>query len=119
MQPLIYKASIQLASGVSLANTSLGDHLTLSLEDDCRIAVLLKRPSSLPFGLGRPQETRVGVLNPKATALIMPALLKHEKLRVRVVGVEPAHLSASKQATLFVSIWGNPNTLSPTADAAP
>lgn len=114
MQPLIHKAALAvLELDPRRAEVSPGDFAELRSEPDGAIAVYVVRESRLPFGLGNPTHLRAGTLGKAATALIMPALERRAHLRVRVVEVDPAHLSSKGVNTVFISVWGNPDDLSP------
>lgn len=112
MHPLIYKASVRLTENNLPSSTSLGDEVQLRLQDDGNITVILVEPSRLPFGLGRSRELAVGTLGQHAKDLLKSALETAAHLRVRVVELEPAHLSCNDQGRLFISVWGDPQVVS-------
>ena len=108
MKPIIHKAAIALAINPVSVGISPGDRALLALNLDETVTLFVERPSRLPFGLGNPRLVSVGVLGARATAIIRPALERKADLRVRIIEVEPAHLTRSGHAALFVSVWGNP-----------
>lgn len=108
MQPLIHKASVHMTSNTVPTSVSPGDPVRLQVQDDGMIAAILTLPSRLPFGLGKTREFVAGTLGQNATNLLRPALKKAAYLRVRVVEVDPAHLSRTGQISLCISVWGDP-----------
>ena len=111
MQPLIHKASVDITANTLPLSVSPNDNASLQLEDDDTISVILILLSRLPFGLGKSRKFVVGILGQKATALIRPAILKNARLRVKIVEIEPAHLSRSGEICLYISVWGDPMVL--------
>ena len=111
MQPLIHKASVNLTISKVPQSVSPGDALTLYLQEDGRIIATCMVPSRLPFGLGRPVELVLGYLGRQATDILRPALERYAHLRVRIIEIEPAHLSPFGKASLFISVWGDPKVL--------
>ena len=107
MQPIIHKAAIALDLNPVSSGISPGDRAWLSLNPDATVSVLVERPSRLPFGLGKPKLFIAGKLGTRATYLLRPALESRADLRVRIIEVEPAHLSRSGHAAVFISVWGN------------
>lgn len=108
MQPIIHKAAIALDINPMSAGISPGDRAWLSLNLDETVTVFVERQSRLPFGIGKPRLVSVGKLGARATEIVRPALERKADLRVRIIEVEPAHLTRSGRAALFVSVWGNP-----------
>jgi len=51
------------------------------------------------------------MLGGQATKMLTHALQKQAYLRVRIVEVEPPHLSRSAQGAVFLSVWGDPAVL--------
>jgi hypothetical protein len=111
MQPLIHKASVNLTTDKLPKAASPGDAVNLYLQEDGKVVATLMMPSRLPFGLGGPVELVLGYLGHQATKILRPALERYAHLRVRIVEIEPAHLSSSGNASLFISVWGDPNIL--------
>lgn len=119
MQVLIYKAALtDLKTNPATAGISPGDVVGLDLGEDGKIAAtalltrgkwLFQRTRSLPLGM----------LEPQAAALISPALQRRAHLRVRIVEVEPAHLTRGRVPKVFVSVWGDPEDLEPPKTKAP
>jgi hypothetical protein len=56
----------------------------------------------------KPRLVRAGYLGDQAKDLLMPALEKNAPLRVRIVALEAAHLSADGVDSVSISVWGNP-----------
>lgn len=111
MRPLIHKASVDITANTLPSSVSPNDNASLQVEDDGTISVILILLSRLPFGLGKSRRFVAGILGQKATALIRPAILKNARLRVRIVEVEPAHLSRNGKICLYISVWGDPMVL--------
>ena len=111
MQPLIHKASVHLTAKTLPASVTPGDPVRLRLGDDGIITVILIIPSRLPFGLGRSREFLAGKLGKQATALLKPALQVSAHLRLRIVEIEPAHLSLNRRSKLYISVWGEPESI--------
>ena len=111
MQPLIHKASVNLTTDKLPKSASPGDAVTLYLQNDGKVIATYMAPSRLPFGLGRPFELILGYLGHQATEILRPALERYAHLRVRIVEIEPAYLSSSGNASLFISVWGDPTIL--------
>ncbi len=119
MQPLIHKASVHLTAKTLPASVSPGDPVRLLLQDDGTIIVILTIPSRLPFGLGRSRELVAGTLGQQATDLLRPALQISAHLRLRVVEIEPAHLSSNGQSQLYISVWGDPKSMISSTPSVP
>ena len=111
MQPLIHKASVHLTTKSLPSSVAPGDAVDLRLQDEGTIIAILALSSRLPFGLGQPRKLLAGHLGQKASELLTPALERKAHLRVRVVEVEPAHLSRTGQSYLYISVWGSPQDL--------
>jgi hypothetical protein len=111
MQPIIHKASIFLDANPVSAGISLGDRAALVLNADASVSVVVERPSRWPFGIGKPRLVSAGKLGARATEIIRPALERCADLRVRIIEVEPAFISRTGRAEMFVSVWGNPADL--------
>lgn len=107
MQPIIHKAAIVLELNPVSAGISPGDRATLSVNADSSVSVFIERPSRLPFGFGKPRILPAGKLGVLASEILLPALERKAELRVRIVEVEPAHVSPSGRAAVFISVWGN------------
>ncbi|MBM2324174.1 MULTISPECIES: hypothetical protein [Marivita] len=108
MQPIIHKAAIALNLNPVSAGISPSDPTFLVLNLDMSVSVFVERPSRLPFGFGKSRLVLAGKLGARATDIVRPALERKADLRVRIIEVEPAHLSRSGRAAIFVSVWGNP-----------
>ena len=44
----------------------------------------------------------------RATDILLPALECKADFRVRIIEGEPAHLSRTGRASVYVTVWGNP-----------
>ena len=108
MQPIIHKAAIALDVNPVSIGVSPGDRALLSMNSDTTVSVFVERPSRLPFGLGKPRVVLLGTLGARATEILLPALERKADFRVRIIEVEPAHLSRTGRASVYVSVWGNP-----------
>jgi hypothetical protein len=108
MQPIIHKAAIALDLNPVSIGVSPGDRALLSMNSDTTVSVFVERPSRLPFGLGKPRVVLLGTLGARATDILLPALERKADFRVRIIEVEPAHLSRTGRASVYVSVWGNP-----------
>lgn len=111
MQPLFHKASVHLTIDTLPKTASPGEAVTIYLQENGKIVVTYMVSSRLPFGLGGPIEVVLGYLGHQATAMLRPALERNAHLRVRIVEIQPAHLSSSGNASLFISVWGDPSFL--------
>ena len=111
MQPIIHKAAIALDLNPVSVGISPGDRAVLSLNSDTTISVFVERPSRLPFGLGKPRVVLVGTLGARATDILLPALKRKADFRVRIIEVEPAHISRTGRTSVYVSVWGNPSDI--------
>ena len=108
MQVLIHKTSLhRLQMKLSKMATVLGDAVQLVLESNDNVAVYFIEPSRFPFGFGKSRLVRAGYLDNQAKALLMPALEKDAPLRVRIVDMKAAHLSADGTDSVSISVWGN------------
>ena len=111
MQPIIHKASVHLFAKTLPASVAPGDTIRLILNDDDTITVMLTIPSRLPFGLGRSREFLAGKFGDQASSLLKPALQITSHLRLRIVEIEPAHLNKNGQSKLYISVWGEPKSI--------
>ena len=119
MQPIIHKAAIALELNPLSVGVSPSERALLSLNSDTTISVLVERPSRLPFGLGKQRVILLGKLGPRATDILLPALERKADFRVRIIEVEPAHISRTGRTSVYVSVWGNPaDIVGPTVSRA-
>lgn len=93
----------------------VGAQATLELLDDQKVAAFVTCPSRWPFGWGTQRFIRAGYLGETASNLLTPALEKQAKMRVRVIEIEPAHLSRTRKDEVYLSVWGNPDDFQPNA----
>ena len=110
LQPLIHKAAVHdIAINVARAGLSIGDEAHLAPLADGRIGVFSYRNRRLFGMLLRRARILVGTLGPQASALIAPALVAGESLRLRIVGLTPEHLAtAPNKPEVHISVWGDP-----------
>ena len=109
MQILIHKTSLhRLEVKLRKMGIVLGDAVQLVPEGNDDVAAYFIVPSRFPFGFGKPRLVRAGYLGDPAKDLLMPALEKNAPLRVRIVALEAAHLSADGVDSVSISVWGNP-----------
>lgn len=104
MQVLIYKTELF----VEHAPSWLVPNGTVELrpQADGTVAAFVRRPSRwLPF-LGEARPVRIGVLNEEEAMLLSSVLETGVVLRVRIVELHPAHLTAEHRARISVSVWG-------------
>ena len=119
MQPIIHKAGITLELNPLSLGISPSDRALLYLNSDTTISVLVERPSRLHFGLGKPRVILLGKLGPRATDILLTALERKADFRVRIIEVEPAHISRTGRTSVYVSVWGNPaDIVGPTVSRA-
>lgn len=108
MQPIIHKAAIALETSQLSVGISPGDRAQLVPNPDATISVFVEKTSRLPFGVGKPKLVLIGKLGVRATEILHSALERKAGFRVRIIEVEPAHLSRTGTASVYISVWGNP-----------
>lgn len=108
MQPIIHKAAIALETNTLSVGISPGDRAQLVPNPDTTISVLVEKPSRLPFGFGTTKLVPIGKLGARATDILYSALQRKAGFRTRIIEVEPAHLSRTGTASVYISVWGNP-----------
>lgn len=110
MQPLIHKAPLQeLRVHIGKSGLCIGDQAELFLHDDGQIGVvaILRRNW---FGLfTQNKRAKLGTLGPAAVKAIARNLANEGRLRVRIVGLTPEHLTEAGVAEVYVSVWGSPD----------
>jgi hypothetical protein len=104
MQALIYKTELTVERAPAwLAPNS---PVELRLEPDGAVLAFARRPSRwIPF-LGDAPPVRIGALTEDAAILLRPVLETDIVLRVRIVELQPAHLTTDRRARISVSVWG-------------
>lgn len=109
MQVILHKTAVEkLEVPLMATGVSLGDALRLEEDESGEISVSFLRRASWLALIGRPARwLRLGQLCEEAGQLIAPALRDGVELRVRVVEISPAHLSASDRDALHLSVWGD------------
>jgi len=112
MQVLIHKTSLhRLEVKLRKVGIVLGDAVQLVREGNDDVAAYFIVPSRLPFGFGKSRLVRAGYLDDQAKASLVPALEKNAPLRVRIVALEAAHLSADGVDSVSISVWGSPTDI--------
>jgi hypothetical protein len=113
MQVILHKTPlVPLAETPATFGLTLGDSVELQADASGAVTAVFWRKgrwSSL-FG-GRARQVPIGQLVPEAADMIAPALRYGTDLRVRVVEICPAHLSAAGQDAVCLSVWGDRDRL--------
>ena len=120
LQPLLHKASVQgLPTRIARSGLGIGDAAALHLLPDGQIGITLPLRHHI-LGLIPHRALRyLGHLDDAATALLTPALLHGDHLRVRVVAITAEHLSPTGRPEVHVSVWGTPRPKPVQIQAAP
>jgi hypothetical protein len=107
-QPLLHKSRlVGLAVHVQRSGLCLGDTAELGWLADRGIGVFAL-PRARRFGIfARKRPVLLGQLDAEGAAIVAPALLAEEPLRVRIVGLNPEHLAGEAPPEIHVSIWGD------------
>lgn len=108
MIPIIHKAAVDLEINPSEFGISPGDQAFLLLHAEKTISVFVQRPTRFPFLFRMPRDVLVGTLAGWATEMMLPAIEREAVFRVRIIEIEPAHISRTGRASVYVSVWGNP-----------
>jgi len=109
LQPLLAKVPVLgLPRRLARSGLGIGDAAKLHLLPDGLIGITLPLRHHI-LGLIPHRATRyLGHLDDAATALLTPALLHGDHLRVRIVDVTAEHLSPTGLPEVHVSVWGAP-----------
>lgn len=108
MQPLIHKAQItDLAIHIGRSGLTMGDEAELFVEETGQIGVYANLRKSWFGVLRRRKQVKIGALGPTASAMLANALSREGRLRIRIVGLTPEHLTPSGAAEVYISVWGN------------
>jgi hypothetical protein len=104
MQLLIYKTElvVERAPGWLEPNSPI----ELRAQAHGTVVAFAQRPPRLLPLFGQARPVRIGGLDETAGVLLRPALEAGLALRVRIVEIHPAHLTADRQARISVSVWG-------------
>lgn len=117
LQPLINKAQlVGLEINVTKAGLCIGDTAQMKVFDDGEIGVFAVIRSRWLGLLPIRRLQRLGRMGPTARAILTEPLRRAMHLRVRIVGLTPEHLAASRQPEVFVSVWA---TLDPALGVTP
>ena len=105
MQTLIYKTElfVERAPGWLTPNSTV----ELRPQADGTVAAFARRPSGWASVFLGERPVRIGLLNEDAAMLVRPVLETDIALRVRVVELHPAHLTADRRARISVSVWAS------------
>lgn len=104
MQLLIYKTELV----VERAPSWLAPNAPVELrpQADGSVAAFAPSPSRWTSLFWRERPVRIGTLNEDAAMLVCSALEAGTVLRVRIVELRPAHLTADRRVRMSVSVWG-------------
>jgi hypothetical protein len=104
MQTLIYKTELFVERAPAwLAPNS---PVELRPQADGTVVAFARRPSRwIPFW-GEARPVRIGMLAEDAAMLLRPVFETGIVLRVRIVELNPAHLTSDQLARISVSVWG-------------
>lgn len=112
LQPLITKAQIVgLRVNVGRTGLCIGDTAHLEILSDGHIGLFAKGYQRWLGLFSRRRLLHLGHLGPVASDILAEPLRKDMHLRVRIVGLTPEHLSATRQPEVFVSVWGTVDRL--------
>ncbi|WP_333828115.1 hypothetical protein [Pararhodobacter sp.] len=113
MQVILHKTPLlPLAKAPPSFGLTLGDSVDLRADTKGTVTALFWRKGFwLPLIGQRGRLVPIGQLAPEAAELIAPALRQGADLRVRVVEICPAHMSARGQDAICVSVWGDHDRL--------
>lgn len=105
MQTLIYKTDIVVERAP--AWLAPNNPVELRPQADGTVAALARRPLRWTSVFWGDRPVRIGMLNEDAVMLLRPFLETGIGLRVRIVELHPAHLTADRRARISVSVWGS------------
>jgi len=111
MQVILHKTPlVPLAEAPASFGLTLGDSVELHADPTGSVTAVFWRKG--PWLLGRrARQVPIGQLLPEAADMVAPALRHGNGLRVRVVEICPAHLSAEGQDAVCLSVWGDRDRL--------
>lgn len=108
MQPLIHKAQIHdLKVHIGKSGLCIGDKAELFLLEDGHVGVFADRHSTWFGFIQRRKSVQIGALGPNASTILAKVLRDSSRIRVRIVGLTPEHLTGTGVAEVHVSVWGN------------
>lgn len=107
MQVLNHKAKVNLTIDPVSEGIRINHTASLLLNPDETVSVFVEKPLRLPFRAGATKRIMIGTLENQAATQLKPALQGSGHLRVRVVEVEPPHVTRTGIAAVFISVWGS------------
>ena len=107
MQTLIYKTDLLVEC--ALTWLAPNDPIELQVATDHTVVAYARPPLRWGglFRFGRTRLVRIGIFDDDAVSLLRPATEACSPLRVRVVAITPARLTADKRAQISVSVWAD------------
>lgn len=113
MQVILHKTPlVPLAESPATFGLTLGDSVELQADPTGAVMAVFRRKGAwLPLLGRRTRQVPIGQLVPEAADMVAPALRCGTDLRVRVVEICPAHLSAEGQDAVCLSVWGDRDRL--------
>ena len=109
MRAIIYKSALALHTDPYTHGILAGAPISLALSQDGTISASVESPRRGLFRLRMPRPIVLGTLEHTASAILRPALKRNVHLRVRIVEIEPPHISARGETSVYISVWGDPN----------
>jgi hypothetical protein len=119
MRAIIYKSALALHTDPYAHGILAGAPISLALSQDGSISASVESGRRGFFRLGSPRSIVLGTLEHTASAILRPALKRNVHLRVRIVEVEPPHISSCGETSVYISVWGNPDDFEPPIDESP
>lgn len=118
MQVILHKTPlVPLAESPATFGLTLGDAVELQADPAGAVWATYRRKGAwLPLLGRRTRQVAIGQLEPEAADMVAPALRRGTGLRVRVVEICPAHLSAEGQDAVCLSVWGDRDRLAQARD---
>lgn len=109
-QPLIHKVSVMdLQVDVAQAGLCLGDEVEALALEDGSVGVVAEVKARLLGLIPLRRRQLIGHLGPRASALVHPEIVRGDRPRLRIVGINPKFLAVpGGDAELSVSVWTRP-----------
>jgi len=104
MQLLIYKTELTVERAPRWLAPN--NPIELRVQADGTVAAFARRPPRWMSLFGEARPVRIGLLTEEAGGILRPAFEAGSTLRVRIVELHPAHLTADHRARISVSVWG-------------
>ena len=106
MLPIVHKAAVeQLSVSPSQLRLNIGDPAELSLGESGEVTVSVTRQKRDLLLRRKTRSVKLGLLEAAAAARVTAALRAGEPVRVRIVNISPAHLTADRTESVHVSVW--------------